>query len=513
MITLWCLLTSFLLRASCQSATPFPLTSYNRSNSNAGNSAAKLLPPSPGNSGEAVNLTNGTTEAQVQVSMKTSASTGQLKEFKRRNNVIASHSHDPISAFLARLVIIDPSPYLPEDYNLSMGKEGNTANVLSSQQGGRKDNRTYAATTATDRERNSSTGINPHLEEPSHGISSKEEEESVHGSSMKSTVIVDNSMMHATNGTSETGETTLKRSNDSDPDVLKNNTTKKIKDELGELREEEVIEEISSPDKGASTDEGLKKGQGTVTSEGNMGNSKEDMRMENLKTIVVHSWAWLASFWPGLASFVIIAVAGSLFVLHRCRGSRGLNRSSVYSVNRNRRLDLTTRSRDPLFQGDLEDSSRFVGRPSDFWTMPRPPGHWEEGSQVLGEDKIQAGRAREESFLVEKYFLALRANSCSDEGGSERWQNGLRETTEVNGKHIKEQSTPVIDSRPNTVKPLNSEDDGLKLKRTKTMRLGLSCDFPWRRAASDEETLGIRNQTFNLEDEEESCSDGSSFDI
>ena len=207
-----------------------------------------------------------------------------------------------------------------------MGKEGNTANVLSSQQGGRKDNRTYAATTATARERNSSTGINLHLEEPFHGISIKEEEESVHGSSMKSTVIVDNSMMHATNGTSETGETTLKRSNDSDPDVLKNNTTKKIKDELGELREEEVIEEMSSPDKGASTDEGLKKGQGTVTPEGNMGNSKEDMRMENLKTIVVHSWAWLASFWPGLASFVIIAVAGSLFVLHRCRGSRGLNR-------------------------------------------------------------------------------------------------------------------------------------------------------------------------------------------
>ena len=331
MITLWCLLTSFLLRASCQSATPFPLTSNNRSNSNAGNSAAKLLPPSPGNSGEAVNLTNGTTEAQVQVSMKTSASTGQLKkEFKRRNNVIASHSHDPISAFLARLVIIDPSPYLPEDYNLSMGKEGNTANVLSSQQGGRKDNRTYAATTATARERNSSTGINLHLEEPFHGISIKEEEESVHGSSMKSTVIVDNSMKHATNGTSETGETTLKRSNDSDPDVLKNNTTKKIKDELGELREEEVIEEISSPDKGASPDEGLKKGQGTVTSEGNMGNSKEDMRMENLKTIVVHSWAWLASFWPGLASFVIIAVAGSLFVLHRCRGSRGLNRWTFF---------------------------------------------------------------------------------------------------------------------------------------------------------------------------------------
>ena len=145
----------------------------------------------------------------------------------------------------------------------------------------------------------------------------------------------------------------------------------------------------------------------------------------------------------------------------------------MYSVNRNRRLDLTTRSRDPLFQGDLEDSSRFVGRPSDFWTMPRPPGHWEEGSQVLGEDKIQAGRAREESFLVEKYFLALRGNSCSDEGGSERWQNGLRETTEVNGKHIKEQSTPVIDLRPNTVKPLNSEDDGLKLKRTKTMRVSL----------------------------------------
>ena len=262
MITLWCLLTSFLLRASCQSATPLPLTSNNRSNSNAGNSAAKLLPPSPGNSGEAVNLTNGTTEAQVQVSMKTSASTGQLKEFKRRNNVIASHSHDPISAFLARLVIIDPSPYLPEDYNLSMGKEGNTANVLSSQQGGRKDNRTYAATTATARERNSSTGINLHLEEPFHGISSKEEEESVHGSSMKSTVIVDNSMMHATNGTSETGETTLKRSNDSDPDVLKNNTTKKIKDELGELREEEEIEEISSPVKGASTEEGLKKVRG-----------------------------------------------------------------------------------------------------------------------------------------------------------------------------------------------------------------------------------------------------------
>ena len=100
-------------------------------------------------------------------------------------------------------------------------------------------------------------------------------------------------------------------------------TTKKIKDELGELREEEVIEEISSPDKGASTDEGLKKGQGAVMSKGNMGNSEENMRMENLKTIVVHSWAWLASFWPGLASFVIIAVAGSLFVLHKCRGSRG----------------------------------------------------------------------------------------------------------------------------------------------------------------------------------------------
>jgi len=407
-----------------------------------------------------------------------------------------------------------------------MGKEGNTANVLSSQQEGRKDNRTYAATTATAREWNSTMGINLHLEEPFPEISSKEEAESVHGLSMKSAIIVDNSMVHATNVTSETGETTLKRLNDSDPDVLRNNTTKETKDELGELREKEeseeiyspdkrasTDEEISSPDKRASTDKGLKKGLGAVMSEGNMENSEEDMRMENLKTIVVHSWAWLASFWPGLASLAIIAVAGSLFVLRRCGGSRRLNRSSLYSVNRNRRLDLTTRSRDPLFQGDLEDSSRFVGRPSDFWTMPRPPGLWEEGSQVLGEDKIQAGRAREESFLVEKYFLALRANSCSDEGGSEMWQNGLRETTEVNGKHLKEQSTPVIDLRPNTVKPLNSEDDGLKLKRTKTMRLGLSCDFPWRRAASDEETLGIRNQTFNLEDEEESCSDGSSFDI
>jgi len=510
MITLWCLLTSFLLRASCQSATPLP--SNNRSNNNSGNSAATLLPPSPGNSGKAVSLTNGTTEAHVQGSLKTSASTGQLKEFKRRNNVIASHMHDPISAFLSRLVIIDPSPYLPEDYNLSMGKEENTANVLSSQQGGRKDNRTYAATTATARERNNSTGTNLHLEEPFHWNSSKEEEEPINGSSMKSTFIVGNSMMHATNGTSETGETTLKRSNDSDPDVLKNNTTKKIKDEFGELREDEEIEEISSPDKGASTDEGLKKGQGTVISEGNMGISKEDMRMENLKTIVVHSWAWLASFWPGLASLAIIAVAGSFFVLHKCRGSRGLNRSSLYSVNRNRRLDMTTRSRDPLFQGDLEDSSRFVGMPSDFWTMPRPPGYWDEGSQILGEEKVQAGRAKE-SFLVEKYFLALRSSSCSDEGGSERWQNGSRETTGVNDKHLKEQRTPVIDLRSNTVKPLTSEDDGLKLKRTKTMRLGLSCDFPWRRAASDEETLGIRNQTFNLEDEEESCSDGSSFDI
>ena len=64
----------------------------------------------------------------------------------------------------------------------------------------------------------------------------------------------------------------------------------------------------------------------TVMSDGNMGNSEEDMRMENLKTIVVHSWAWLASFWPGLASLAIIAVAGSLFVFHKCRGSRGLNR-------------------------------------------------------------------------------------------------------------------------------------------------------------------------------------------
>ena len=73
---------------------------------------------------------------------------------------------------------------------------------------------------------------------------SKEEEESVHGSSMKSTVIVDNSMMHATNGTSETGETTLKRSNDSDPDVLRNKTTKESQDELGELREKETTEEI-----------------------------------------------------------------------------------------------------------------------------------------------------------------------------------------------------------------------------------------------------------------------------
>jgi len=510
MITLWCLLTSFLLRASCQSATPLP--SNNRSNNNSGNSAATLLPPSPGNSGKAVSLTNGTTEAHVQGSLKTSASTGQLKEFKRRNNVIASHMHDPISAFLSRLVIIDPSPYLPEDYNLSMGKEENTANVLSSQQGGRKDNRTYAATTATARERNSSTGTNLHLEKHFHGISIKEELDSLNDSSMKSTVIVDNSMMDATDRTSETGETTLKRSNDSDADVMRNNTTKESKDELGELRGEEEIEEISSPDIGASTDKGLKKGQMTVMSDGNMGNSEEDMRMENLKTIVVHSWAWLASFWPGLASLAIIAVAGSFFVLHKCRGSRGLNRSSLYSVNRNRRLDMTTRSRDPLFQGDLEDSSRFVGMPSDFWTMPRPPGYWDEGSQILGEEKVQAGRAKE-SFLVEKYFLALRSSSCSDEGGSERWQNGSRETTGVNDKHLKEQRTPVIDLRSNTVKPLTSEDDGLKLKRTKTMRLGLSCDFPWRRAASDEETLGIRNQTFNLEDEEESCSDGSSFDI
>ena len=110
--------------------------------------------------------------------------------------------------------------------------------------------------------------------------------------------------------------------------------------------------------------------------------------------------------------------------------------------------------------------------PSDFWTMPRPPGHWGEGSQVQGEDKVQAGRAKE-SFLVEKYFLALRSSSCSDEGGSERWQNGSRETTGVNDKHLKEQRTPVIDLRSNTVKPLTSEDDGLKLKRTKTMRVSV----------------------------------------
>ena len=108
--------------------------------------------------------------------------------------------------------------------------------------------------------------------------------------------------------------------------MFRKNTIKESKDEFGELREKEEIEEISSPDKGASIDEGLKKGQGTELSEGNMGNSEEDMRMENLKTIVVHSWAWLASFWPGLASLAIIAVAGSFFVLHKCRGSRGLNR-------------------------------------------------------------------------------------------------------------------------------------------------------------------------------------------
>jgi len=229
----------------------------------------------------------------------------------------------------------------------------------------------------------------------------------------------------------------------------------------------------------------------------------------------VPRWAWLA-ITGGLTSFGIIAVTGCIVAMRRFWRSQPakLSKSSMYSVNK--RLDLTSRSRDHLFLGE-EDDSRMWGRPSDlFWTLQRQqqqewPG--EEHHPCQFEEQRQHRRKRKDSILGTSYLSHQdESSSCTtdDQGGRVRWQKA---GSGQGGEESSGKLHKIASSGSSASESSNARGGRLQLVRTKTMRPGLESDlFHWH-GASDEEDFYPGNRTFNLEDGEEGCSDGSSLDI
>jgi len=231
----------------------------------------------------------------------------------------------------------------------------------------------------------------------------------------------------------------------------------------------------------------------------------------------VPRWVWLA-LTGGLASFGIIAVTGCIFTLRRFwRSGPRRTKSSVYSVNK--RLDLTSRSRDHLFLGEEEDS-RMWGRQSDLWTLQRQQQQWprEEQQSCQFEEQQQHRRKRRESILGRSYLIHQdESSSCTadEQVGKVRWQKegGGQVDEEHSSKLHKIGNTPAGSSGSSGSESTKEGSGGVQLMRTKTFRPGRDSDaFAWR-LASDEEDFDPGNRTFNLDEGEEGCSDGSSLDI
>ena len=148
----------------------------------------------------------------------------------------------------------------------------------------------------------------------------------------------------------------------------------------------------------------------------------------------------------------------------------------MYSVNK--RLDLTSRSRDHLFLGEDEDS-RMWGRQSDLWTLQRQQQQWpREEQQSCHFEEQQHRRKRRESILGRSYLNHHQdeASSCTTEvqEGRVRWEKvgGQDEQEEEDsGKQLHNKkigSRPVGSSGSSGSESTNAE---LQLVRTKTLRV------------------------------------------
>ena len=144
----------------------------------------------------------------------------------------------------------------------------------------------------------------------------------------------------------------------------------------------------------------------------------------------------------------------------------------MYSVNK--RLDLTSRSRDHLFLGE-EDDSRMWGRQSDLWTLQRQQQHWPREEQQPCQFE-EHRRKRKESILGRSYLSHQdEGSSCTtdEQGGRVRWhKEGSGQ--ESSGKlHKNNGNTRVISSGSSASEFTNATGGRLQLVRTKTMRVSL----------------------------------------
>lgn len=147
----------------------------------------------------------------------------------------------------------------------------------------------------------------------------------------------------------------------------------------------------------------------------------------------------------------------------------------MYSVNK--RLDLTSRSRDHLFLGE-EDDSRMWGRPSDlFWTLQRQqqqewPG--EEHHPCQFEKQRQHRRKRKDSILGTSYLSHQdESSSCTtdDQGGRVRWQKA---GSGQGGEESSGKLHKIASSGSSASESSNARGGRLQLVRTKTMRVSFT---------------------------------------
>ena len=155
----------------------------------------------------------------------------------------------------------------------------------------------------------------------------------------------------------------------------------------------------------------------------------------------------------------------------------------MYSVNK--RLDLTSRSRDHLFLGE-EDDSRMWGRQSDLWTLQRQQQQWARAEQqpCQFEEQQQHRRKRKENILGTSYLSHQdESSSCTtdEQGGRVRWHKegrGQEEGEESSGRLHKIGNTRVISSDSSASESTNAMRGRLHLVRTKTMRVSLLYKIP-----------------------------------
>ena len=142
----------------------------------------------------------------------------------------------------------------------------------------------------------------------------------------------------------------------------------------------------------------------------------------------------------------------------------------MYSVNK--RLDLTTRSRDHLFLGE-EDDSRTLDRHSYLWTLQRQQQqHWPRNEHKVEEDQRRFCNKTRDSIFGRSYLSHQdESSSCTTDEveGRVQWQKGGWQDEEHSGRLGKAGKTPAVSSGSSSSSDVAG--GGLHLVRTKTLRV------------------------------------------